>query len=248
MQQVVTLENLNDTLNLVKEYVDEHTSSSGGNAQLFCELEIVTDYTAQVKGRLYIKCYKGEILETDTLQFARNTSTPIHWAYDENNDKYYRDKYRRGWIIPHEANLVRLYKVYDNDKSSASDIYDYWEILPKNHDNEPITWQELLDEFLEHRHNCLNSSQWEYTGSVGISNGVWNNNYACFVNKWCGVGIVRDGKLISKYMKWEIEGPSIGQDDCTYQGHFHSIYTKIGTYTKSYNEDRESAGYIFRIK
>lgn len=234
MENIVNLETLNTRDELIKEYIDDKTSSSSSN-MLFCELEIYKNYNTQVN-KLYLKCYKGDILDTDTLQFARKKSVVTQWDYSDDPDRPRPVKKRQGWIIPHPANLVRLYKVYDVSKSSDSDIYDYWEILPKDKNNNPITWQQLLDEFLTHRHNNL-------------SIGQISDTYACFINKWCGVAIVRDNKLISSYKRWKMTGPSKTDPDRTHirtNSGFFSPYAVDGSYCGDYYDERHR-NYYFEI-
>lgn len=236
MENIVNLETLNTRDELIKEYIDDKTSSVS-STMLFCELEIYKNNNTKVN-KLYLKCYKGDILDTDTLQFARNKSVVTQWDYSEPN-KPKPVKKRQGWIIPHTANLVRLYKVYDVTKSSESNIYDYWEILPKDKNNNPITWQQLLDEFLTHRHN----------NNIDSYNGQFSDNYACFINKWCGVAIVRDNKLISSYKRWKMSGPSKSGPSYKYpplkSSGFYSPYAVNGTYCGDhYNGNRN---YCFEI-
>ena len=214
MDNIVDLEQLDYRDRLIKEYIDN--LPKGGGSQLFCELEVDTIYT-EIAGEpdeahLYIKCYKGTILESDELQFARNTATPT-WHYTGETTAHgvpvkVLVKKRRGWIIPKPYNLVRLYKVYAEEKSAASEIYDYWEVLPKNRQEQEVSWQELLDEFLYTRHLFHENKG---TTLTEPTNKVWCgdsyvNNYAGFVNRWCGVAVKRDGNLISDYMKWQISG------------------------------------------
>ena len=214
MDNIVDLEQLDYRDRLIKEYIDN--LPKGGGSQLFCELEVDTIYT-EIAGEpdeahLYIKCYKGTILESDELQFARNTATTT-WHYTGETTAHgvpvkVLVKKRRGWIIPKPYNLVRLYKVYAEEKSAASEIYDYWEVLPKNRQEQEVSWQELLDEFLYTRHQFHENKG---TTLTEPTNKVWCgdsyvNNYAGFVNRWCGVAVKRDGNLISDYMKWQISG------------------------------------------
>ena len=214
MDNIVDLEQLDYRDRLIKEYIDN--LPKGGGSQLFCELEVDTIYT-EIAGEpdeahLYVKCYKGTILESDELQFARNTATPT-WHYTGETNGFgvpvkVLVKKRRGWIIPKPYNLVRLYKVYAEEKSAASEIYDYWEVLPKNRQGAEVTWQELLDEFLYKRHQFHENKG---TTLTEPTNTVWCgdsyvNNYASFVNRWSGGAVKRDGKLISDYMLWQISG------------------------------------------
>lgn len=234
MDNIVDLEQLDYRDRLIKEYIDKH---SGGGSKRFCELEVDTIYT-EIKGEpdeahLYIKCYKGTILESDELQFARNTATPT-WHYTGETNGFgvpvkVLVKKRRGWIIPKPYNLVRLYKVYAEEKSNASELYDYWEVLPKNRQEQEVSWQELLDEFLEKRHEFRVSkgqteeSHWQFTGDS------FNNNYARFVNRWCGVAIKRNNQIISDYMQWTISGPPTCMSGKLYlSGSFISPYSCDG--------------------
>ena len=251
MENVVNLEQLDYRDRLIKEYIDEHSQPSGGGSQLFCELEVDTIYTEEEgepdEAHLYIKCYKGTILESDELQFARNTATPS-WHYTGETDEHgvpvkILVKKRRGWIIPKPYNYVNLYKVYASEKSASSELYDYWEVLPKNREGDEVTWQELLDEFLEKRHLFH-----ENKGTViGLpSSQVWcgdsfANNYASFVNRWAGVAIKRDGQLISDYMKWQISGVNSSSGSLT------SPYQVDGRYFIPKGE-RVTAYYHFSLK
>ena len=125
MDNIVDLEQLDYRDRLIKEYIDNLPK---GGSQLFCELEVDTIYT-EIAGEpdeahLYIKCYKCTILESDELQFARNTATPT-WHYTGETTAHgvpvkVLVKKRRGWIIPKPYNLVRLYKVYAEEKYSIS--------------------------------------------------------------------------------------------------------------------------------
>ena len=155
MDNIVDLKQLDYRDRLIKEYIDN--LPKGGGSQLFCELEVDTIYTEIVgepdEAHLYIKCYKGTILESDELQFARNTATPT-WHYTGETTVHgvpvkVLVKKRRGWIIPKPYNLVRLYKVYAEEKSAASELYDYWEVLPKNRQEQEVSWQELLDDMID---------------------------------------------------------------------------------------------------
>ena len=247
MDNIVDLEQLDYRDRLIKEYIDN--LPKGGGSQLFCELEVDTIYT-EIAGEpdeahLYIKCYKGTILESDELQFARNTATPT-WHYTGETTAHgvpvkVLVKKRRGWIIPKPYNLVRLYKVYAEEKSAASEIYDYWEVLPKNRQEQEVSWQELLDEFLQKRLTARENKGHQYGGNGQIFTGdSYVNNYASFVNRWAGIAVKRDGKLISDYMLWQISGPKKrGEDGInpTYQsGSFVSEIAANGTYfTESNN-------------
>ena len=267
MENVVNLEQLDYRDQLIKEYIDEHSNKNKGS-QLFCELEVDTIYSEEAgkgkleeagKGKLegaskskpdeahlYIKCYKGTILESDELQFARNTATPT-WRYTGEKTVHgvpvkILVKKRRGWIIPKPYNLVRLYKVYAEEKSATSELYDYWEVLPKNRNDEPITWQELLDEFLYQR--------FLFHESKGTTESNWNtvwcgdsfaNNYASFVNRWCGVAIKREDNIISDYMLWQISG-------CNYKsGSLISPYQVDGRYFM-FRGKRSTAFYHFSLR
>lgn len=248
MDNIVDLEQLDYRDRLIKEYIDNLPK---GGSQLFCELEVDTIYT-EIAGEpdeahLYIKCYKGTILESDELQFARNTATPT-WHYTGETNGFgvpvkVLVKKRRGWIIPKPYNLVRLYKVYAEEKSNASEIYDYWEVLPKNRQGVEVTWQELLDEFLQKRLTARENKGWEYSIHDAMFTGdSYVNNYAGFVNRWCGVAVKRDGKLISDYMLWQISGPKIGGLDgattTAYKsGSFLSTIAANGTYFTTANDN-----------
>lgn len=256
MENVVNLEQLNYRDQMIKEYIDNH-SGGGTGGSLWCELEVDTIYTEEEntcdEAHLYIKCYKGTILETDELQFARNTATPT-WHYtgevDENNVPVkILVKKRRGWIIPKPYNLVRLYKVYAEEKSDASEIYDYWEVLPKNRQEQEVTWQQLLDEFLEKRLAAREEKGWEYNpGGPYWTGDSYVNNYASFVNRWAGVAVKRDGQIISDYMLWQISGPKDGgmRESQMYQsGSFVSEIAANGTY---FTKNNDNCFYHFSLK
>lgn len=234
MNNIVDLEQLDYRDRLIKEYIDNLPK---GGSQLFCELEVDTVYT-EIAGEpdeahLYIKCYKGTILESDELQFARNTATPT-WHYTGETTVSgvpvkVLVKKRRGWIIPKPYNLVRLYKVYAEEKSAASELYDYWEVLPKNRQEQEVSWQELLDEFLEKRHEFRVSKGQIEESSPQFTGDFFNNNYARFVNRWCGVAIKRNNQIISDYMQWTISGPPHFVTECLYNsGSFVSPYSCDG--------------------
>lgn len=247
MDNIVDLEQLDYRDRLIKEYIDN--LPKGGGSQLFCELEVDTIYT-EIAGEpdeahLYIKCYKGTILESDELQFARNTATPT-WHYTGETNGFgvpvkVLVKKRRGWIIPKPYNLVRLYKVYAEEKSAASELYDYWEVLPKNRQGAEVTWQELLDEFLQKRLTARENKGLQYSNSNWIFTGdSYVNNYASFVNRWAGVAVKRDGKLISDYMLWQISGPRYGntKEPRTFQsGSFVSTIAANGIYFTTANDN-----------
>lgn len=247
MDNIVDLEQLDYRDRLIKEYIDN--LPKGGGSQLFCELEVDTIYT-EIAGEpdeahLYIKCYKGTILESDELQFARNTATPT-WHYTGETNGFgvpvkVLVKKRRGWIIPKPYNLVRLYKVYAEEKSNASEIYDYWEVLPKNRQGVEVTWQELLDEFLQKRLTARENKGLQYSNNTWIFTGdSYVNNYASFVNRWCGVAVKRDGKLVSDYMLWQISGPRYGStaEPRTFQsGSFVSTIAANGIYFTTANDN-----------
>lgn len=257
MENIVNLEQLDYRDRLIKEYIDEHSQPSSGGSQLFCELEVDTIYTEEEgepdEAHLYIKCYKGTILESDELQFARNTATPS-WHYtgeiDDNGVPVkILVKKRRGWIIPKPYNYVNLYKVYVEEKSAASELYDYWEVLPKNRDGEEVSWQELLDEFLEKRLQFLESKGMEYNHNYTFRGDSFANNYASFVNRWAGVAIKRDGQLISDYMLWQITGPVRGgmeQSDSFYKS--GSFISKIAVDGRYYTQNGEDCFYHFSLR
>ncbi len=248
MDNIVDLKQLDYRDRLIKEYIDNLPK---GGSQLFCELEVDTKYSNEVdvcnETHLYIKCYKGTILESDELQFARKTATPT-WHYTGETTVSgvpvkVLVKKRRGWIIPKPYNLVRLYKVYAGEKSAASELYDYWEVLPKNRQEQEVSWQELLDEFLEKRHEFrVSKGQTEDGNSPQFTGDVFNNNYARFVNRWCGVAIKRNNQIISDYMQWTISGPpNYNTADLYISGSFVSPYAcdgfrhkKMGEYVNKY--------------
>ena len=239
MINIIDLEQLDFRDQLIKDYIDNNMGGGSGESSgtLFYELEVCTDLQSTPRAHLYLKCYKGDILETDTIQFARNTSTPTQWIYEDDTRKCV--KRRRGWIIPKAYNYLNLYKVYDENKSSTSDIYDYWEILPKNRELNPVSWEEIINEFLLQRHNNI-SEEDQYGARESVSAfGLFNNNYACFVNRWCGIGVIRDGKLLSSYKRWMIAGPDDYNGEIQYK-HFKSKYAKNGQFLKDYIENGES--------
>lgn len=255
MDNIVDLEQLDYRDRLIKEYIDNLPK---GGSQLFCELEVDTIYT-EIAGEpdeahLYIKCYKGTILESDELQFARNTATPT-WHYTGKTTAHgvpvkVLVKKRRGWIIPKPYNLVRLYKVYAEEKSAASEIYDYWEVLPKNRREQEVSWQELLDEFLQKRLTARENKGKQYNNVECFFTGdSYVNNYASFVNRWAGIAVKRDGNLISDYMKWQISGPKKGGEDGTItaykSGSFVSTIAANGTY---FTKNNDNCFYHFSLK
>ena len=235
MDNLVNLEQLDYRDQLIKEYIDEHSSGGGGGGSLWCELEVTQDRSINdgPRGHLYMKCCKGTILETDELQFARKRGTQTYRRYDENEDRFYNVKRRAGWIIPRNVNYIHLYMVLDETKSSADPIYDYWEILPKNKAGENSDWETFIDEFLRQRHDNIDPDMWENYDDgapVPLDGSRHFYNYACIFHKWAGVAVKREGKLISDYKEFMLVCPFKGNQDSFPSFQFRTQYDIYGRF------------------
>ena len=139
MQNIITLENLNDTLGLVKEYVDEHTSSTGTGSSDFMPIygklvKNTKDYYDQPYQKLYIGVPTGTDLNDIDLKFYRLCK--VRERNKADNEKYKYKGLHEIWAIP-QKNKVPLIVPIFKDKTQydfQQNNYDYYEITAGEYD------------------------------------------------------------------------------------------------------------------
>jgi len=186
MQNIVTLENLNQTLNLVKEYVDEHSSSGTGSSDfmpIYGKLVKNTkDNYEQEYQKLYIGVPTGTDLTDISLKFYRLCKVKERNKSAE--EKYKYKGLHEIWAIP-QKNKVPLIVPIFKDKSQydfQQNNYDYYEITSEGYNT-----------FIEY---CIDTTSGYFSDSGHTDIYIYEilkskKNYIC---------LVKDNKIISNFV------------------------------------------------
>lgn len=131
MQNIITLENLNDTLNLVKEYVDEHTSSEGGTGSSdFMPIygKLVRNFDDNIQ-HFYIGVPTGTDLTDLDLKFYRYSKVKLGTGGISGAIGKQKCLHEI-WAIP-QKNKIPLVNPEFIDKTNCNfteNNYDYYEV------------------------------------------------------------------------------------------------------------------------